>query len=145
MDGIRGRINMVADIRSGEMRPGRFGFKASQPTVEQQTAVAFFGDMNLANSLFKRARDNIVIDDDTLDRVSIYLELAGVPRARNQSDPNIVAGRILFQGIGCTDCHVQSFVTASSAKYPELENQIVRPYSDLLLHDMGRGLADRLR
>jgi len=140
-DGISGRINLVPDVESGSTKVGRFGFKALHPSVRQQSAAAFFGDMGLTTSLFNNSNTEAEISDETLFRLVMYLKLAGVPRARLQNEQPIALGRELFQSIGCSDCHKLQLNTSSSND-PELDSQNILPYTDLLLHDMGKGLSD---
>ncbi|RMG40276.1 MAG: thiol oxidoreductase [Candidatus Dadabacteria bacterium] len=141
-DGISGRINYVMNKETGTLAVGRFGFKAGQPSVKQQTAAAFFNDMGMTSSLFQDPRQQQEVSDDTLNRITFYLQAAGVPIARNQDDPEVKAGKILFQQIGCNKCHIITLTTGNSSVV-EVANQTFHPFSDLLLHDMGRGLADK--
>lgn len=140
-DGISGRVNVVPGLDSGSSEIGRFGFKALHPTVEQQAAAAFFKDMGLTTRMFKESDSPPEISDDLLFRVTMYLKLAGVPRAREQDEPPVRKGREVFNRIGCSDCH-KIFVSTRSQNDPELDSQLILPYSNLLLHDMGRGLSD---
>lgn len=142
-DGISGRPNYVIDRRTGELAIGRFGFKAGNPSLEQQSLGAFFNEMGVTNYLFPGAsNDPIEFDGDDLTKLLFYQRLAGVPRARNQDSPEVILGKGLFQQIGCDSCHRMTVSTGPSAD-PELANQTFHPFTDLLLHDMGRGLADR--
>lgn len=140
-DGISGRLNLVPDLETGTTRIGRFGFKAVHPTVKQQSAAAFFNDMGLTTSLFKDSNLSPEINDETLFRLVIYLKLAGVPSARLQNTQPIYIGRSLFKSIGCADCHKMQVMTKSTTD-PELDSQLILPYTNLLLHDMGKDLAD---
>jgi CxxC motif-containing protein (DUF1111 family) len=142
-DGISGRANRVHDVRSNSKKVGRFGFKAVEPTVEQQSLIALFNEIGVENSMFKSRPSNpsevSERDESILDS---YQRLAGVPAARDQSDPTVARGRALFFEAGCDSCHTPSFVTDSGAD-PELKSQTIHPFSDFLLHDMGPGLADK--
>lgn len=140
-DGISGEKQMVPDLRSGETRLGRFGFRASHTTVEQQTSAAAFNDMGVTNALFNPTDEDSEMSDSVLDMLVIYEMLAGVPRARNQGSEKVIRGKAIFQQIGCDDCHVMTFTTEST-EHPELDGQTIHPFTDLLLHDMGPGLAD---
>lgn len=140
-DGISGQASLVVDRRTGKLRIGRFGFRASHPTVEQQSAAAAFNDMGLSNVLFPGRRNEQELSEESLSRVTAYLQLAGVPFARDQEDPTVQAGLVLFQKIGCETCHRMTLRTSAGVA-PELENQEIHPFTDLLLHDMGPGLAD---
>jgi CxxC motif-containing protein (DUF1111 family) len=147
-DGISGRPNYVTDARTNERRIGRFGFRARHTTVEEQSAAAAFHDIGITNVLFPGDPDASgaatapELSDDDLDRLTMYQALAGVPFARNQEDPQVARGKEFFQSIGCDTCHRMTLKTGT-AKDPELSNQTFHPFTDLLLHDMGKGLSDR--
>lgn len=155
-NGISGRPNRVFDQTSRQTVIGRFGWKAGQPSLNQQNADAFFNDMGLSTSLFSgnsctdrqtecRAMPDggePEVSDDILAQVLFYTRNLGVPARRNVDDPQVLAGKTLFHRAGCQSCHVPQFTTAADAAEPELANQLIRPYTDLLLHDMGEGLAD---
>lgn len=157
-NGISGRANRVWDAVNQQQALGRFGWKANQPSLHQQVAGAFNGDMGLTTSLFPNenntAEQKELIDfisggqpevpDHQLEAVVFYSSHLAVPRQRNADDPQVQRGRQVFQRIGCTDCHIETFTTADAtvALSPMLANQTIHPYSDLLLHDMGPGLAD---
>lgn len=142
-DGISGKPQYVTSLETGERVLGRFGFRASHPNVKEQSGVAAFLDMGLTNEYFPGPGGTKELSDDELSRVTIYQQLPGVPRARNQDDPQVQLGKALFQQINCQACHKMNLQTGSSAEYPELANQVIHPFTDLLLHDMGPGLADR--
>lgn len=154
-NGISGRPNRVFDQSTREKAIGRFGWKAGQPNLNQQNADAFFNDMGLTTSIFtgssctERQQDcramphggDPEVSDNILGLVLFYTRNLGVPARRNVDDPQVLAGKTLFHQAGCQSCHVPAFTTGEAAE-PEQANQIIRPYSDLLLHDMGEGLAD---
>ncbi|MEE4819916.1 di-heme oxidoredictase family protein [Pseudomonas alliivorans] len=159
-DGISGRANWVWDDAQQKVVMGRFGWKAGQPNLNQQNVHAFSGDMGLTTSL--RRFDDCTstqsdclaapngngpdgepeVSDNILRLVEFYTRNLGVPARRNVDDPQVLAGKSLFFQAGCQQCHVPSFKTRADAAEPELANQETRPYTDLLLHDMGDGLAD---
>lgn len=155
-DGISGRMNQVWNVRTQRRVRGRFGWKAEQPTVEQQTAGAFAGDMGLTSSLFPT--DNLSpaqasaierpsggspeVDDVTLRAVVSYVRTLGVPAARPLASDAKEQGSQLFARLGCTSCHVPSLTTGPVADLPGLSEQEIHPYTDLLLHDMGKALTD---
>lgn len=155
-DGISGRANQVWDHASQSTRLGRFGWKAGQPSLNQQNADAFFNDMGLSTSLLAGSSCTAAqtdcrsaphggepeVSDNILAQVLFYTRNLAVPARRNVDDPQVLAGKSLFHEAGCQRCHTPSFTTASDAAEPELAGQIIRPYTDLLLHDMGDGLAD---
>lgn len=154
-DGISGRINRVWDAQHNETVLGRFGWKAGQPTVEQQSLRAFADDMGLTSTLFPhtdcRPSQNCEsmpnggspeVSDDVADFVSFYAASLAVPKRRHMDDPQVKAGAETFNDLGCAACHTPRQQTGPHATRPELANQTIWPYSDLLLHDMGEGLAD---
>ncbi|MDP3846449.1 MAG: di-heme oxidoredictase family protein [Pseudomonas sp.] len=155
-DGISGRANRVWDDQQARTGLGRFGWKAGQPNLNQQNAHAFAGDMGLTTALLPsddcrpsqtdcRAALNggtPEVSEHILALVLFYSRNLGVPARRQVADPQVLAGKALFQQAGCASCHTPRFTTAAEAAEPELANQLIRPYSDLLLHDMGEGLTD---
>lgn len=141
-DGISGKPNFVIDKRTGQYAIGRFGFKASNTTVEQQSAAALFHDMGITNPVISDVGIPIELPQETLDILVLYQKLAGVPKAIRQDDPRVIAGKSLFQQIGCHLCHRMTMKTGDYPD-PELANQEFHPFTDLLLHNMGPGLADK--
>lgn len=157
---IVGRPNWVWDDARQKTVLGRFGWKAGQPSLNQQNAHAFSGDMGLSTRLMpfddctdaqiacKRAPNGDGADgepevsDNILRLVLFYTRNLAVPARRDVDAPQVLAGKNLFYQAGCQSCHTPKFTTAKKAAEPELANQVIRPYSDLLLHDMGEGLAD---
>jgi CxxC motif-containing protein (DUF1111 family) len=155
-DGISGRPNRVWDVARGAMSLGRFGWKANQPSVAQQNAGAFLGDMGISSPLFTEqncpeaqascraaeAGGAPEIDQAHLDDIAFYVRLLAVPGRRDVEDERVLRGKGLFHELGCASCHVPSMATGAGAAEPELAGQTIYPYSDLLLHDLGDGLAD---
>lgn len=155
-DGISGRANRVWDVAAGALAVGRFGWKAGQPSVRQQTAGAFNGDMGITSSLFPdqncpegqdacRAAPNggaPEVADDLLADIVLYAETLAVPARRDPGDATVLRGRQVFRDAGCADCHTPRHTTAADAALDEARGQTIWPYTDLLLHDMGEGLAD---
>ncbi|MBK5536741.1 c-type cytochrome [Pseudomonas sp. TH05] len=159
-NGIAGRPNQVWDDALHKTVLGRFGWKAGQPNLNQQNVHAFSGDMGLTTSLrpFDDCTDNQTackqaptgngpdgepeVSDNILRLVLFYSRNLAVPARRDVGSPQVLAGKNLFFQAGCQSCHTPSYTTAANAAEPELANQVIRPYSDLLLHDMGEGLAD---
>jgi CxxC motif-containing protein (DUF1111 family) len=158
-DGVSGRANQVWDVRRGAPVMGRFGWKAGQPTVEQQTAGAFNGDMGISSSLFPRqpctdaeaaclaaptgeANGERELTDTKLGWTTLYGRALAVPARRNVDAPEVRRGRALFDEVGCAACHRPTWVTGDVEDIPELSRQTIHPYTDLLLHDLGDGLAD---
>lgn len=155
-DGVRGHANYVWDVSAASARLGRFGWKANQPSVLQQTAGALSGDMGITSSLFPNEActapmvdcQNAVsggtpeITDDKLSALASYMQTLAVPARRDLANPKVQQGEALFTSFGCASCHVTTFQTSLFDDIPELEQQTIHPYTDLLLHDMGPELAD---
>ena len=140
-DGISGKVNWVTDRISGGRSIGRFGFKATHPSVMQQSASALYHDMQISNGVFPEKGRPKEATLDQLYSLAIYLRLAGVPKARGQGDTEAKKGYTYFAKIGCDQCHKPTFVTGVHTD-PELSNQTIHPFTDMLLHDMGASLAD---
>lgn len=140
-DGISGRPNEVWDVARESVTLGRFGWKANNPDLLQQTASAYVNDMGVTNPLFPEADGSTDIDEQTLTNAAFYVQTLAVPARTLVDDPQVQRGEKLFQEANCTACHLS---TLKTGKYPinKLANQTIHPYTDLLLHDMGEGLAD---
>lgn len=153
---VSGRPNYVHDARTGGVTLGRFGWKANQPSLEQQNAGAFLGDIGMTTPLFSEQNctssqpecaaapngGTPEIDRSKLDFVTFYTHLLAVPARRDLADPEVELGEHLFRAIGCASCHIPQLKTGVLEGFPELSEQTIRPYTDLLLHDMGPDLAD---
>ena len=140
-DGISGRANRVWDVLAQQTRIGRFGWKAGQPTVLQQTAAAYANDMGVTNPIFVPENETPDIDLETVILGAFYTQSLAVPAPRDLENTDVAAGKVLFNKIGCQKCHVAKHQTAA-AEFSFLADQTIFPYTDLLLHDMGNGLAD---
>nr|WP_286947183.1 di-heme oxidoredictase family protein [Pseudomonas sp. UBA6718] len=155
-DGIRGVANRVWDDARGATVLGRFGWKAGQPNLNQQNVHAFSSDMGLTTHLLPHDECTAAqadcramphggepeVSDNILASVLFYTRNLAVPARRDVDALEVRRGKQLFVDAGCGKCHTPSFATAADAAEPELARQTIRPYSDLLLHDMGDGLAD---
>lgn len=155
-DGISGRPNYVWDDYNHRLAIGRFGWKANQPHLLQQVAGAFSGDMGITTGLYphnncqpeQQACQTAIdggqpeIDDDDLLKVVLYSSSLAVPARRNWTDETVLRGKQLFNEANCTACHTPLLETTVHPTIPALSNQTIRPYTDLLLHDMGEALAD---
>lgn len=155
-DGISGRPNWVWDAYNNRRAIGRFGWKANQPHLLQQVASAFNGDIGITTSLLPLQNCTAVqtdcaaaihggtpeISDDDLLKVVLYAQTLAVPAQRNADDPRVQRGRELFVQAQCNTCHVETLVTGIHPEVPALSHQTIHAYTDLLLHDMGEGLAD---
>ncbi len=161
-NGISGRLNSVWDIKKKSLQAGRFGWKAGQPTLEQQNAGAFNGDMGIRSSLFPRENcsreqkaclklaelgdlHKLEVSDKILEQVTFYTRNLAVPKRRRPNDKDVVAGEAIFERIGCTGCHTPEHNTSSKYPLSWLAATRIAPYTDLLLHDMGPELADGSR
>jgi CxxC motif-containing protein (DUF1111 family) len=126
---------------------GRFGWQASEPTVASQVAVAFAREMGLTNPLESHddcAPSNALcktapsggtpeVEPALFDAVVNFERWHAVPVPK---DPDLTsAGARLFEANGCAQCHRVALNIETGT--------VIRPFTDLLLHDMGQGLADR--
>lgn len=160
-DGISGRPNRVWNPASESIELGRFGWKANAPTVQAQSAGAFLGDMGITSSLNPDESctptqqecqaapngndgDEPEVPDDRLGDVTFYTRTLAVPSARNVETDDVQRGAAAFAHMGCASCHVGTFTTGpiNVVGIEALSDQTIHPYTDLLLHDMGAGLAD---
>lgn len=141
-DGISGRVNQVWDVSSKKMTVGRFGWKANNPNLLQQSAGAYVNDMGVTSPLFPEKDTPTDIDRHTLDLTTFYVQTLSVPARRGINDPQVKKGEKLFNEANCATCHFPSLRTGKH-EVKLLANQKIHPYTDLLLHDMGKGLADR--
>ena len=163
-DGISGRANTVWSVEYDQPMLGRFGLKAGSPTLRQQSASAFAGDIGVSTPLFPNGAGDCSkaqiacqkaphgdqdprgteVDQTGLDLVTFFSRNLAVPARRNPDDPNVLLGKEVFYTTGCTACHQPNFVTHRLANQPEQSFQLIWPYSDMLLHDLGEGLADNM-
>ncbi|UWQ61641.1 thiol oxidoreductase [Leisingera caerulea] len=161
-DGISGRTNLVWSREFNRILPGRFGLKAGMATVHEQSASAFSGDIGISTPLFPAHAGECTgrqaacqtaphgggdsreteIDQPNMDLVAFYSRNLGVPARRGTSDFQVLRGKQVFYKAGCPACHVPKYVTHRLADRPEQSFQLIWPYTDLLLHDMGEELAD---
>lgn len=154
-DGISGRVHYLDPDRT---TVGRFGWKATQATVADQVAAAFVHDMGITSELQPvepltdaqrelRAESGAraEIRAETFDKVVFYTAMLAVPAERGLEDDRVRRGREVFDSVGCVACHVPTLQTGVSAHHPSYASQTIAPFSDLLLHDMGPGLADDKR
>lgn len=154
-DGISGKPNYVWNTIENNYSIGRLGWKSNQPSVKQQVAGAFLGDMGITtsinpneNCIGKEGCDTLAnggtteIDDDDLDKVALYSASLAVPIRRNYDDQTVLKGKQLFMDAKCNACHIQKFTTGTHPTISAMSNQTIYPFTDLLLHDMGDALAD---
>jgi CxxC motif-containing protein (DUF1111 family) len=154
-DGISGRVNWLTD-HAGKPAPGRFGWKANVASLREQTAGAAIGDIGLTTSLFPKQNcppaqaecaataqeEGPEINDAFLDRLVAYVSTIAVPMQRTPDDPEVTLGAQKFRDFGCAACHVPTLRTDGAARFSELRDQTFHAFTDLLVHDMGEGLAD---
>lgn len=154
-DGISGRPNHVWDLRRQAAAIGRFGWKANQPSVEQQIAAAAAGDIGLTTALVpadactesqaacrESANGGVPeVSDAFLAKLLLYSRSLAVPNRRHIDDPQVIRGQALFESSGCAGCH-RITVRTGPHELAQVANQTIHPFTDLLLHDMGEGLAD---
>ncbi|MGI9527468.1 MAG: di-heme oxidoredictase family protein [Weeksellaceae bacterium] len=154
-DGISGRAIYVWNLETQSYTLGKYGWKSSVPTIKQQSATAFAFDMGLTSSLFPETEcppqvdcDKIVnggtpeISDKILNQITVYSTTLAVPARRGYDTQEVLRGKELFNQIDCSKCHVTSYKTRSNYNIPQLANQKIYPYTDMLLHDMGEELSD---
>lgn len=162
-DGISGKANYVWSLEHEHSMLGRFGWKAGQPSLLEQAAGAFVNDMGLTNrfhqseSCLAHQTDCIAtpngngdsvndydyeVSDTVLDAIALYSAHLSVPQRKNAYDDDVQRGKALFNELGCVGCHTAQYTTEYSVEHPELSEQVIFPYTDMLLHDMGPELAD---
>ncbi len=151
-DGVSGRVNLVWDAVKGRFALGRFGWKANTPNLLQQAAGAYNGDMGITTTIFPAescegqypecATHAPEIDPQLVKAVAFYTQTLGVPARRDLDNPTAKQGEQLFYAARCNGCHVPTLRTAFLQGVPEVSNQVIHPYTDLLIHDMGPALAD---
>lgn len=161
-DGISGKPSWVKD-KTGELRLGRFGWKAGAPSIRVQSANAFAGDIGISSPLVNHPHGDCTeaeaaclklptgeqaslgvseAPDPVLDLVTFYSQNLGVPQRRGAGEAEVLRGKAAFYGAGCISCHTPKYVTSRQAEGHAQQFQLIWPYTDMLLHDMGEGLAD---
>ncbi|HWQ39771.1 MAG TPA: di-heme oxidoredictase family protein [Burkholderiales bacterium] len=166
--GISGRPNYVWDYENDRVALGRFGWKANQPSLRQQIAAAFIGDIGATSWIFREEncpgaqiqcrempsavrcggqggctgqfRPDVI--PSRLASLTFYLQALTVPARRDVDDPEVQRGEKLFERARCSLCHVPELTTGDKTAITSAAAQTIRPYTDLLLHDMGDALAD---
>ena len=161
-DGISGRPNQVWSVEQQRPMLGRFGWKAGEPSIAQQSAHAFAGDIGISSPLApdpwgdctepenacRSAPHGVYADKrfevapDMFELLVFYSRNLAVPARRKVGDKRVLEGKRLFYASGCASCHRPKYVTRRDLALPEQSHQLIWPYTDLLLHDMGEGLAD---
>ena len=165
-DGISGRANIVRDELTGALAIGRFGWKAQTASIRQQAADAFAGDIGISTPEMPKpwgdctaaqkaclAMPNGVqarlgaaeAPPPVMDLVTFYARNIAVPARRDVGKSEVLSGKKQFYEMGCISCHTPKFVTMRGTPDKAQAFQLIWPYSDFLLHDMGEGLADGQR
>jgi CxxC motif-containing protein (DUF1111 family) len=157
-------ISGQANLNGNDGTIARFGWKAQNKSLLLFSGEAYNVEMGITNELFQTERDetpacqfapvpNTVFDTDaveTLNALSPIEKFAFFMRFLAPPTPSpdtpggadsILRGQLLFSDIGCALCHTPTLHTGNTT-VEALRNQSVNLFSDLLLHDMGVGLAD---
>lgn len=165
-DGIRGKFNWALDPQTGKTALGRFGWKAGQTKLLTQNQSAFNEDMGLTSNIRPiesctplqtaclkattgaddqgDARPAVEVSDEVTKFVEFYTRNLAVPHRRNADDKVVLAGKKRFYDMGCQSCHTPRYqLPKTDDDHLEQHGQVIYPYTDLLLHDMGDDLADR--
>jgi len=167
--GVGGKPNYVWDYEADAIALGRFGWKANQPNLRQQTAAAFLGDIGATTYMFPEENCPAVqhqcldlpsaskcggqggctgnafrpeVIPSRLNNITLYLQVLAVPARRNVNNPDVKRGEQLFGQSQCSACHAPELKTGAKTAIPVAANLVIHPYTDLLLHDMGDALAD---
>jgi len=152
-DGISGKPNYVWDVATQSVQLGRFGLKSNTASILTQVSAAYNNDMGITSRIFPKEtifgqsqmdnlNDDPELPDSILNAVKFYVQTLQVPARRNVTDPEVKTGEQVFAKASCIQCHTATFNTSVNVAFPQMSNQRIHPYSDLLLHDMGDGLAD---
>ena len=156
--GVSGRVHIVQPLEDplGPSRVGRFGWKAQVATVLTFSGDAALNEMGLTNFLVPTENapngdeellalcDTVADPEDVMDgegfffieRITHFQRFLAPPPQTPRSG---MTGEQWFDQVGCNKCHVSTFTTGNTVGLePFLANQVVQPYSDFLLHDMGQ-------
>lgn len=154
--GVHGKVNRVWDESQDKTVIGRFGLKANHGSLREQIAIAFLNDIGLSSPVYpaqncpgvqQGCREQMVagkpeITQHRLEATELYVRSLTVPARRNAGDATIARGAAVFAQVQCDACHLPQLQTGAQARLAQLANRTIHPYTDLLLHDMGEGLAD---
>ena len=152
-DGISGRVQSLNDPQTGQLRLGRFGWKAGQARLTHQIASALNQAMGITTSIApvldrgsaqESSNSGVELSNADLENLYRYVATLGVPARRNLTDSIALRGETLFATLNCVKCHTPAMTTSPYHPMTELRSQSIQPYTDMLLHDMGAGLADNL-
>jgi len=153
---MQGSLNRVPDVHTGQALPGRFGLKANQATIRSQIASALHADLGVITPLFPEENCTAVqrecrtlppgarpeLNAAELDALEFYIRMLAPPARRERDAATVQQGEHLFAQAGCAVCHAPVLRTGDQAALQQLARQTIRPYTDLLLHDLGEGLSD---
>ncbi len=161
--GIRGRANRTSGRSNTSGNDGtitRFGWKAQNKSLEIFSGEAYNVEQGITNDLFPQERDEapacrfnptpesstnygaadpLEVPSDVV-KFALFMRFLAPPTPMPDTD-TIVRGRKLFGDIGCAACHTPTLHTGKSS-VEALRNKEVHLYSDLVVHNMGPGLAD---
>ena len=148
-NGVNGNVRVVTDPETGQPRLGRFTYKGGRDTVKHQIAAALNPDMGVTTTIFPvldgdTSSGPVELADSDLTNWVRYIDALGVNAQRGVTNASVLQGQALFGSANCWQCHTPTFTTSSYHPIAELRNQTIHPYTDLLLHDMGPGLADNM-
>ncbi len=143
-----GLARRVWSPRDQRLEAGRFGWKSSSATLDDQISSSLYKEMSLTSGLSKlgpvASGCSPKVQDSLFDALSLYCHLLAVPDRRNLGNPLAARGAVVFRQVGCAGCHRETLVTGADKAFPELSYQVIHPYTDLLLHNLGKGLSDSL-
>ncbi len=163
---ISGKFNLVMDPQTGKVALGRFGWKAGQTKLITQNQSAFNEDMGLTSNIRPNescmptqtacikattgadeqgnGKPPVEVSDEVAKFVEFYTRNLAVPHRRGADDKLVLAGKKRFYDMGCQSCHTPRYqLPKTDDDHIEQHGQVIYPYTDLLLHDMGDDLADR--
>ena len=152
-DGISGKPNYAWNVVEGKKTIGKFGWKGANPSILQQSAGAYSEDMGITNFVFPNEssygqpqydnrEDEYEVSDSILRSVEFYIRTLAVPARRDADNTTVLKGKQLFTQANCVACHTPQLQTKVNVAFPEISNQVIFPYTDMLVHDMGTDLAD---
>jgi CxxC motif-containing protein (DUF1111 family) len=154
--GLNGRPRLVWNALTRRDTVGRFGLKATGPDIKQQIAHAFHADLGVTSSLFPdddctdaqtsckhfpRAAA-VELSDAQLDAITFFIAALAPPVRDVREAEGGRRGEAIFAALGCAECHIPQLVTGHAAAIAQLAGRPVHAFTDLLLHDLGEGLAD---
>ncbi|BFM48567.1 di-heme oxidoredictase family protein [Marinomonas sp. THO17] len=161
-DGISGKVSWIPAPKGNQLVVGRFGYKASTPSVSVQNQLAFNTDLGLSTKHFPSPSGdctdwqqaclqspngnsphlgNLEVDEQQARLVDLYVSLAAPPAMRNLSDESFLKGKDIFMASGCANCHTPKMTTDDQSAFDVLKNRTFYPFTDMLLHDMGAELS----